>query len=71
MTLMKDWNYVQNSIEELKREDEYIKSGGKMWTLEEVAKELGIKLKLYELILTSNAKRDIPNSASLICLLKK
>ena len=32
-------------IEELKREDEYIKSGGKMWTLEEVAKELGIKLK--------------------------
>jgi hypothetical protein len=32
-------------IEELKREDEYIKSGGKMWTLEEVAKGLGIKLK--------------------------
>ena len=32
-------------IEELKREDEYIKSGGKMFTLEEVAKELGIKLK--------------------------
>ena len=32
-------------IEELKREDEYIKSGGKMWTLEEVAKELRIKLK--------------------------
>jgi hypothetical protein len=32
-------------IEELKREDEYIKSGGKMWTLEEVAKELGIELK--------------------------
>ena len=32
-------------IEELKREDEYIKSGGKMFTLKEVAKELGIKLK--------------------------
>ena len=32
-------------IEELKRENEYIRSGGKMWTLEEVAKELGIKLK--------------------------
>ena len=32
-------------IEELKREDEYIKSGDKMFTLEEVAKELGIKLK--------------------------
>lgn len=32
-------------IEELKREDEYIKSGGKMFTLEEVAKKLGIKLK--------------------------
>ena len=32
-------------IEELKREDKYIKSGGKMWTLEEVAKELGIELK--------------------------
>ena len=32
-------------IEELKREDEYIKSGGRMFTLEEVAKELGIKLK--------------------------
>ena len=32
-------------IEELEREDEYIKSGGKMFTLEEVAKELGIKLK--------------------------
>ena len=32
-------------IEELKREDEYIKSGGKIWTLEEVAKESGIKLK--------------------------
>ena len=32
-------------IEKLKREDEYIKSGGKMFTLEEVAKNLGIKLK--------------------------
>lgn len=32
-------------IEELKREEEYIKSGGKMFTLEEVAKELGINLK--------------------------
>ena len=32
-------------IEELEREDEYIRSGGKMYTLEEVAKELGIKLK--------------------------
>ena len=31
--------------EELEREDEYIKSGGKMFTLEEVAKELGVKLK--------------------------
>ena len=31
--------------EELKREDAYIKSGGKMFTLEEVAKELGVKLK--------------------------
>lgn len=31
--------------EELKREDEYIKSGGKMFTLEEVAKEFGVKLK--------------------------
>ena len=31
-------------IEALKREEEYIKSGGKMFTLEEVAKELGIKL---------------------------
>ena len=31
-------------IEELKREEEYIRSGGKMFTLEEVAKELGIKL---------------------------
>ena len=32
-------------IEQLKREDEYIKSGGKMYTLEEVAEELGIDLK--------------------------
>lgn len=32
-------------IEELEREEEYIRSGGKMYTLEEVAKELGIKLK--------------------------
>ena len=32
-------------IESLEREEEYIKSGGKMFTLEEVAKELGIKLK--------------------------
>ena len=31
--------------EELKREDESIKSGGKMFTLEEVAKEFGVKLK--------------------------
>ncbi len=29
-------------IEELEREEEYIKSGGKMWTLEEVAEELGL-----------------------------
>ncbi|MYC77456.1 hypothetical protein F4X10_16965 [Candidatus Poribacteria bacterium] len=29
-------------IESLKREDEYIKAGGKMFTLEEVAKRLGI-----------------------------
>ena len=29
-------------IESLEREEEYIKSGGKMYTLEEVAKELGI-----------------------------
>ena len=29
-------------IEELEREHEYIKSGGKMFTLEEVAEELGI-----------------------------
>jgi hypothetical protein len=32
-------------IEELEREDEYIKSGGKMFTLEEVAKELGVELE--------------------------
>ena len=32
-------------IESLEREDEYIKSGGKMYTLEEVAKELGVELK--------------------------
>ena len=32
-------------IEELEREEEYIRSGGKMYTLEEVAEELGIKLK--------------------------
>ena len=32
-------------IEALEREDEYIKSGGRMFTLEEVAKELGIDLK--------------------------
>ena len=32
-------------IEELKREEEYIRSGGKMYTLEEVAKELGVELK--------------------------
>ena len=32
-------------IEKLEREDEYIKSGGKMFTLEEVAKELGVELK--------------------------
>ena len=32
-------------IEELEREDEYIRSGGKMFTLEEVAKELGVKLE--------------------------
>ena len=31
-------------IESLKREDEYIRSGGKMYTLEEVAAELGISL---------------------------
>ena len=32
-------------IESLKREDEYIKAGGKMFTLEEVAKELGVELE--------------------------
>ena len=32
-------------IEELEREDEYIRSGGKMYTLEEVAKKLGVELK--------------------------
>ena len=32
-------------IEKLEREDEYIKSGGKMFTLEEVAEELEIDLK--------------------------
>ncbi|MXV84134.1 hypothetical protein F4X88_07750 [Candidatus Poribacteria bacterium] len=32
-------------IEELEREEEYIRSGGKMYTLEEVAEELGIDLK--------------------------
>ncbi len=32
--------------EKLKREDEYISSGGKMYTLKEVAKELGIKLNV-------------------------
>lgn len=32
-------------IEELKKEAEYIKSGGKLFTLEEVAEELGVKLK--------------------------
>ena len=32
-------------IEELEREDEYIRSGGKMYTLEEVAEELGIDLR--------------------------
>ena len=32
-------------LEELEREDEYIRSGGKMYTLEEVAAELGIDLK--------------------------
>lgn len=35
----------QEFIEELEREDEYIRSGGKMYTLEEVAEELGIDLK--------------------------
>lgn len=32
-------------IEELEREDTYIKSGGKMFTLEEVAKKLGVDLR--------------------------
>ena len=32
-------------IEALEREEEYIQSGGKMYTLEEVAEELGIELK--------------------------
>ena len=32
-------------VEELEREDEYIRSGGKMFTLEEVAKKLGVELK--------------------------
>ena len=32
-------------IEALEREEEYIKSGGKMYTLEEVGKELGVKPK--------------------------
>ena len=32
-------------IEKLEREDEYIKSGGKMFTLQEVAKELEVELK--------------------------
>ncbi len=32
-------------IEKLEREEEYIRSGGKMYTLEEVAEELGIELK--------------------------
>ena len=32
-------------IEELEREEEYIRSGGKMYTLEEVAEGLGINLK--------------------------
>ena len=32
-------------IEKLEREDEYIKSGGKMFTLQEVAKKLGVELK--------------------------
>ena len=35
----------QEFIEELKKEAEYVKSGGKMFTLEEVAKEFGVKLK--------------------------
>ena len=32
-------------IEELEREEEYIRSGGKMYTLEEVVEDLGINLK--------------------------
>ena len=32
-------------IKELEREDEHIQSGGKMFTLEEVAKELGVELE--------------------------
>jgi len=32
-------------IESLKREDEYIKAGGKMYTLQEVAKKFGVELK--------------------------
>ena len=32
-------------VEALEREEEYIRSGGKMYTLEEVAEELGIELK--------------------------
>lgn len=32
-------------IEALEREEKYIKSGGKMFTLEEVVKELGVELK--------------------------
>ena len=32
-------------IESLKREDEYIKTGGKMYTLQEVAKKFGVELK--------------------------
>ncbi len=32
-------------IESLKREEAYIRSGGKMFTLEEVARKLGVKLK--------------------------
>ncbi len=32
-------------VKELEREDEYIQSGGKMFALEEVAKELGVKLE--------------------------
>lgn len=32
-------------IESLKREEEYIRSGGKMFTLQEVARKFGVKLK--------------------------